>query len=146
VAWISALEAIAVLEHVIRLRGGWEWIDLDAPHPEPRRVALPLAGGLPAARRSRLTRRFGCPPIDANRESLWLRLEHVWGLLAIELNGELIGCEHNAGEGIRIPLSNPLPRNKLVLVCCAIDLPGSLRGDARCWGEIALVVRSTRVD
>ena len=73
-------------EHLIRLRKGWELEDLDSPDHRPQRVSLPLEAGWAGARRLRLTRRFGCPPLNPGSESLWLRLESVLGLASLRLN------------------------------------------------------------
>ena len=61
-------------KHLIRLRGGWESVDLDSPNSVPQRITLPVPAGWNLARRLRLTRRFGCPRLDPSTESVWLQL------------------------------------------------------------------------
>ena len=126
--------------HLIRLRKGWESIDLDSLDPRPERITLPLPAGWRSARRLRLTRRFGCPPLNPDIESLWLRLESVSGLASLRLNGRDLPvgpCFHGT---IDIPLVELPARNELALELSAAA--GDPAGDSTAWGEIALLIRS----
>ena len=126
-------------EHLIRLRKGWESIDLDSLDPRPERITLPLPAGWRSARRLRLTRRFGCPPLNPDIESLWLRLESVPGLASLRLNGRDIPLGPYAHGTIDIRLAELRPRNELAL---DLSAPGDPAGDSTAWGEIALLIRS----
>ena len=127
-------------EHPIRLRGGWEL------HPPtaggvPEKVALPLDGWPPQWGPARLVRRFQTPPLDPDRETLWLRLDAVPGLRAVTLNGHPLATDPLSGATVLLPLGAACStRNVLELVVepcrAAVDR------DLSPWGEIALVVRS----
>lgn len=128
-------------DHLIRLRKGWESLDLDLPTPRPETITLPLPAGRLSARRLRLTRRFGCPPFDPRAESLWLRLESVLGLTSLSLNGRELPLELLARGDIDIPLPDLHPRNELALELSG-GLPGDSSGATGTWGAIALLIRS----
>jgi len=130
-------------EHVIRLRKGWESIDLDSLDPRPVRITLPLRAEWRSDRRLRLTRRFGCPPWNPRTESLWLRLESVAGLASLRLNGidlPLVGQDSLGAIDIR--LAELRPRNELALEISGADAPAAPPGASTAWGEIALLIRS----
>jgi len=127
-------------EHLIRLRKGWESIDLDSLDPRPERITLPLPAGWRSARRLRLTRRFGCPPLNPDIESLWLRLESVSGLASLQLNGRDIPLGPYPHGTLDIRLEELRPRNELALELSAAA--GDPAGDSTAWGEIALLIRS----
>ena len=129
-------------EHAIRLRGGWEW--LEVPHADGSNVAqpasLPLTWPSPLPPRVRLTRRFGAPRIDESKESLWLRLEHVGGLESIRLNGQSLDFDRDARRleillDARAPL---LSRNQLELEAIPQEQGD---GSSEPWGNVALVVQ-----
>jgi len=128
-----------VAEHAIRLRGGWEW--LEVPHAGESNVAhpvsLPLNWPFPLPPRVRLTRRFGAPRIDESTETLWLRLEHVGGLESIRLNGQSLEFDRNARR-LEVPLVALLSRNQLEL-----EAIPQVQGDGfnEPWGNVALVVQ-----
>jgi hypothetical protein len=124
-----------VPDHRIRLRGGWELIDVDEPGSAPARVTLPLVSGLPRGGRVRLIRKFGRPPVDDRAESVWLSLDHVTGLRAASLNGRPLAIELPLEGRIEIPVDLP-ERNELVLEA---DLPGGSRAWPP-WGEVALLI------
>ena len=115
-------------EHLIRLRGAWDWTAPDGP----RRVDLPATWPAGLAGPLVLARRFQRPRIDPDREALALRLEAVPGLLRVRLNGVEIGGPA-AGE---IPLGDLPARNLLELEA---DPAGLGAGP---WGAIALVIRA----
>jgi hypothetical protein len=131
-------------EHLIRLRGGWLWLEPQARGrlPDPsmsRRLTLPLSWpqGNTGKGRVRLTRSFATPRIDPEREILLLRLEHVHGLVSAELNAREITRSAPGTTTIDIPLPYPLPcRNHLVLEVES-PLPGV---DVEKWGVVALVI------
>ena len=128
-------------EHLIRLRKGWESIDLDSPDPRPERITLPLPMGWGSGRRLRLTRRFGCPPLNPHGESLWLRLESVAGLASLRLNGRDLPLGQDSHGTIDIRLAELRPRNELALELSGAA-PAAPPGDSTTWGEIALLIRS----
>jgi len=130
-----------VSEHLIRLRKGWESIDLDSPDPRPERITLPLPVGWGSGRRLRLTRRFGCPPLNPHGESLWLRLESVAGLASLRLNGRDLPLGQDSHGTIDIRLAELRPRNELALELSGAA-PAAPPGDSTTWGEIALLIRS----
>lgn len=115
-------------EHVIRFRGGWT--DGSA------RLGLPADWTESDAIPTRLERAFQAPPLRG-RESLWLRLDAVAGLLCIRLNGMALHAD-SAAEGLEIRLAGLLPRgNRLELeidpACVVVPTGG--------WGHVALVIR-----
>src|SRR5205823_3450154 len=83
-------------EHWIRLRGGWEW-HVPGAGQEPRRVTLPLAG-FPGG--ALLVRSFQKPPLDLRRETLWLRLDAVPGLVLVALNGRELVRDPSRTSGL----------------------------------------------
>jgi hypothetical protein len=129
-------------EHLIRLRGGWEWTDLEAPLSPPGRMTLPATRPWGRARRVRLCRRFGRPPIDTRTETLCLRLDKVPGLKSIAINDTLIAVAAGRLGPLEICLADSPERNLLVLELSppAAESPGQEANLP--WGEIALVVRS----
>ena len=127
-------------EHRIRLRGGWELLEVESSQTVPAHVNLPL-GVIPTGSRTvRLTRRFGRPRLDRRRESLWLFLGSVAGLRSASLNGSMLAIEGPAGEGLEIPVEIS-ERNELVLEA---ELPAA-RGEAFPWGDIALLIRPSPI-
>jgi hypothetical protein len=131
-----------VPEHLIRLRGGWESIDLDDSDPCPKRITLPVPRGSGQSRRLRLARRFGRPPLDARTESLWLRLDRVAGLRSLMLNGSDIPVRLSSEGSIELPLAELPDRNELVL---EVTLPAAAPqepGGPTAWGDVALLIRS----
>ena len=129
-------------QHLIRLRKGWELIDLDSPDLRPAPITLPLPAGWGAARRLRLTRRFGCPPLSLQSESLWLRLESVPGLASLQLNGHDLPLGPYFQGTIDIRLADLPARNELALELSGGASLGAPPGDRVAWGEIALLIRS----
>ena len=122
-------------EHLIRLRKGWELIDLDSPDLRPAPITLPLPAGWGAARRLRLTRRFGCPPLSLQGESLWLRLESVPGLASLRLNGHDLPLGPYFQGTIDIRLADLLARNELALELSGGCPLGSSTRRPRCLGR-----------
>jgi hypothetical protein len=125
-----------VPDHRIRLRGGWESIDLRAPARPPTRVTLPVRWGATEASMVQLTRRFGRPPFDPRGESLWLSLGHVAGLRTARLNGHPLATEGLADGTLEV-LLEPAERNELVL---DVEVTPD-QGEGPQWGDIALVIR-----
>jgi hypothetical protein len=132
-----------VSDHLIRLRGGWEAIDLDSDDPRPRRITLP--GDLARGRkgRVRLVRRFGRPRLGGPDETLSLRMERVPGLITAVFNGNRLPLELLANDPIEF---RPVPlrdRNELVLDVDTVAAGDQAGAKPAPWGEIALVI--TRV-
>jgi hypothetical protein len=122
-------------DHVIRLRGGWDW---DAG--PTRRVSLPIDDWPTPNCLVRLVRRFQSPPIDPRDESLWLRLDAVPGLRSVHLNGGPLIDTANAGSAIETPLYDVLPAgNRLELL---VETGEAVAGGSGGWGLVALIVRS----
>jgi hypothetical protein len=131
-----------MLEHLIRLRKGWELVDLDSPDHCTQRVTLPLEAGWTGARRLRLTRRFGCPPLKPGLESLWLRLESVLGLALLRLNDRDLTPGPGVQGIIDIHLAELPARSVLTLeLSSAATLPDAQRGGSLACGEITLLIR-----
>jgi hypothetical protein len=120
-------------EHLIRLRGGWEW---HAPGDGPaQRVALPMIWPAGLTTHVRLLRSFQRPPLDPAREALALRLESISGLVVVRLNGRALAHPEPGVSALSLPLDDPLPpRNVLELEA------GPLTESAEPWGTIALVI------
>jgi hypothetical protein len=127
-------------QHRIRLRGGWE-CDWPSDDNRPRRLTLPLAFLAGDSTRIRLVRSFQKPPIDADRETLWLELEDVPGLVSVTLNGAEL-ARPDPGTRSLCPRLDPdlPPRSQLVLDVDAVLLQNALAAGSL-WGSIALVIR-----
>lgn len=121
-------------EHHIRLRGGWEILDLDQLDQGPRRINLPMRFAPGKPRRVRLVRRFGPPAHDSAREIVSLRIENVPGLVRAALNGQdqRLSPDHRL-ELVDVALN---PRNELVLDVAATDAEDAWDD----WGRVALVI------
>ena len=122
-------------EHKIRLRGGWLQI-----HPDRNTfgswLTFPLAQFPNSPDDLRFARSFQRPPLDPERETLWLDLQSVPGLISIALNGRGLVREANPGHVESLPLGIDLPsRNQLIL-----QVNPSIRPEQP-WGVIALVIR-----
>jgi hypothetical protein len=132
-------------EHVIRLRGGWLWYDVEPPADATgvgagRRISLPISWPEPARsmRTVWLFRSFGAPPLEDPRQGVALRLEQVRGIISARLNGRELARPGPGLDSLEIPLPGGLPpRNTLVL---EVDPRGLLPGPGP-WGVIALVIR-----
>ena len=84
----------------------------------------------------RFSRSFQHPPLDHDREALWLDLQSVPGLISIVLNGRELVREVNPGHVESFSLGIDLPlRNQLVL-----QVDPSVRPEHP-WGVVALVIR-----
>jgi hypothetical protein len=129
-------------EHWIRLRGGWEAVDLDDPLALCVRMNLPVFWTGEKTRRLRLRRRFGRPALDRQDESLWLRIDRATGLYRLTLNGCELPIAAGTSGPIEIPLRTISDRNELVLEVCY--QPSAMASEARAggWGEIALLIRA----
>jgi hypothetical protein len=128
-------------EHWIRLRGGWEAVDLDDPLAQPIRMTLPVSWTGEEPRQLRLLRRFGRPPLDLLSESIWLRIDRVSGLYRLALNDRELSISPAVNGPVEFPLRTILDRNELVLEAF---FKSEARGSEVCtrgWGEIALVIR-----
>jgi hypothetical protein len=120
-------------EHLIRLRGGWEWHE---PGADPsRRVTLPMTWPAGLSGRVRLVRSFHRPPFDPARETLAIGLESVAGLVLVRLNDRELAWPDAGVTALRLPLDDPLPpRNVLEL-----EVEPPVVG-VEPWGTIALVI------
>jgi hypothetical protein len=125
-------------DHWIRLRGGWR-ADRETPAGPPGWVALPLPQppwpDPPAA----LRRAFHAPPIDADREAVWLRLERTAGLRAVRLNGATLVAGTTGPGVIAVRLPVDLPARSLLELEPEPDFAPP--ADAGEWGRVALVIR-----
>jgi hypothetical protein len=128
-------------EHLIRLRGGWEWRDPGAA--SARRVALPMTWPAGLTAHVRLVRSFQRPTIDPAREALALRLESVSGLVAVWLNGRELARPDAGTTALCLPLDDPMPPRNVLVLEVDPTTPGRAGADPEPWGEIALVIRPT---
>jgi hypothetical protein len=128
-------------EHVIRFRGGWECHGLGGAAGNARRLTLPTVWNDGSPARMRLTRRFGCPPLEPGCQALSLRMDQVPGIDSLELNGRSIARVSPQISSYRIELGELTERNLLVLEFDR-STPASESWEGRQWGVIALVISS----
>ncbi|MFI5454260.1 MAG: hypothetical protein ACHRXM_02315 [Isosphaerales bacterium] len=130
-----------MIEHRIRLRGGWGCCAAGLPDSDEQRVTLPIRWSPDGLGRMRLTRRFGRPPFDPDRELLILRLDQVAGIRCILLNGQPIAGVAPEKSLYELQIDHSRDRNLLVL---EIERPlpcMESAGASAEWGIVALVVR-----
>jgi hypothetical protein len=128
-----------VIEHRIRLRGGWECRTIEATPGDLERLTLPTHW--PSGRRRLLTRRFGRPRLGPGSRVLLL-MEQVPGIRSLLLNGQPAARASPEASRYEIPLGALPERNHLVLEIeppRSTD-PASLAAPG--WGEIALLIRT----
>lgn len=124
-------------EHWIRLRGGWTadrgpsaesggWLTLPMTRP-------PWPDAPRAVRRS-----FQTPPLDRDREELWLVIAAMPGLRSIRLNGQPLLAEASGNTSREIPLPAHLSGRCLLELELEEALSHSEAGE---WGQVALVIR-----
>jgi hypothetical protein len=129
-------------EHLIRLRAGWDCRAAGATAAEHRRLTLPVRWARDQADRLILSRKFGRPPFDQEREQVLLRMDQVSGIFNLTVNGEPMGPVSTQNQRYEIVLGNLRARNTLMI---EIENPCSITeisASEREWGQIALVVRS----
>jgi hypothetical protein len=129
-----------MIEHQIRLRGGWQY-DLRPDQDIRGWITLPLSAFSEGTQRLRLIRSFQTPPLDLDREALWLKLDHVHGLIAVFLNDHEIARPSPGATNLCLRIEHQLPaRNQLVLevdtLLAGDDLPAGSH-----WGDISLLIR-----
>jgi hypothetical protein len=130
------------MEHLIRLRGAWEWWDPAALGNKPRRVNLPVLWPTGMPQPFRLRRRFGAPPFDPAKEDLVLRFEDVPGLRSAWLNGRLLVGLESQRDLTQVSLVGLVERrNELEL---EVDPGGWAEAgpEAVPWGSVALVIKT----
>lgn len=129
-------------EHIIRLRGGWEW---QSKSGESARLSLPIRRPLVWKGRRILYRYFHRPPIDPLAERLEIAIEATPGLLGVLLNGQALEFSRLLAPPLRIRLPDPLPTRNCLVLEVDFDLADDL--NATEWGVIALavVVRSNPI-
>jgi len=131
----------SVIEHRIRLRGGWGCCAAGLPETDEHRVTLPMRWSPDGLGRMRLTRRFGRPPFDPDRELLILRLDQVAGIRSMLLNGQPVAGVAPERSFYELQINHSRDRNLLVLEV-ERPLPGMESAGASAeWGIVALVVR-----
>jgi hypothetical protein len=129
-----------LIEHRIRLRGGWECRDEGLPNSQDR-LTLPVEWGRHGPVCTRLLRRFGRPPFDRASQALLLEMNNVAGIRALFLNGHAITPVAVETSSYLIALG-PIPeRNRLEIEVDRSWLESEV-ASIMPWGEIALVVRS----
>jgi hypothetical protein len=133
-----------VHDHRIRLRGGWEYCRVDSAGVRER-ITLPTRWASEQPGRGRLTRRFGCPPLDAGHQVLLLSLQQVPGIHSIRLNQQEIPRVSPDQSSYEILLDSLPLRNVLVLEVESPLAQGRTDPETADWGCIALVIR-TRAD
>jgi len=130
-----------VTEHRIRLGGGWGCCAAGLPKSAEQRVTLPIRWRPDGLGRLRLTRRFGRPPFEPEREVLILRLDQVAGIHCILLNGQPVAGVSPESSMYEIQLEHALDRN-LLEIELEPPLAGVEAAEATAeWGIIALVIR-----
>jgi hypothetical protein len=129
-----------ISEHVIKLRGGWEWHD-PAEASGLRRATLPLDEFPAAPGRFRLVRHFQTPPLDPHSESLLLRLEHVPGLVSVSFNGVNLPTEPSGVAPIWLRLEGTLARRNTLSLEIEPSAFSTFSSVATSWGIISLVIR-----
>lgn len=121
-------------EHLIRLRGGWELLDLDADASHATPLTLPVVWEpRPAPRRLRLVRKFGKPRVGRAR----LVLEAVAGLRAMTLNGGSLAIDPEPTGRLNVELP-PLGERNVLALDVVIDGPSD--EPTPDWGSIALSI------
>lgn len=131
-----------MIDHWIRLRGGWEWSDAEHPGTPARRVRLPLDPCARVAGVIRLSRWFHAPPLDPASEEIVLHLTDVHGLRGVWLNDRRLASPQAPGEPLVLALDGlRAARNRLVLEA-QLSAPESGGPAPESWGAIALVIRS----
>jgi hypothetical protein len=133
---------IAMLEHQIRLRRGWEIREAASPESRVGRLELPVRWNFDRPTRIFLTRRFGRVAHDPTRQVLLLQMDQVCGIHAMSVNGQPVAGVSSAAAQYTLELHELAERNILTL---EIETPpgGALPdGRSRDWGVIALVVRT----
>jgi hypothetical protein len=126
-------------EHRIALRRAWEGQFCTAEGVVARRVDLPTRID-PSWGRFRLDRAFQPPRIDPEKESLFLRLERIAGLVGAWLNDEPVAEAFPSRGPIELAIGIPPPRRcRLTL---DVEPPKGATGtDLDDWGHVALVIR-----
>lgn len=129
----------AMPQHRIQLRAAWSCQAVGGQGAALGRIDLPAGGLASLGGEFHLSRGFGSPPIDPDRETVRLVLEAVPGLKAVRLNGDVLEASHEGSAMVVVSLDGKLQRrNRLVLevdAACAGNKP---------WGEIALVIDDRR--
>jgi len=130
-----------VTEHRIRLRGGWGCCAAGLPESAEQRVTLPIRFSPDGLGRIRLTRRFGRPPFDHDRQILILQLDQVAGIHCLLLNGQPIAGVSPDTLRYEIQLDHSRDRNVLVLEIEPPPPGVEAGGNSAEWGNVALVLR-----
>ena len=128
-------------EHRIRLRGGWVCQSASTAADQPERITLPIRWDPDKPRRMRLSRRFGCPPVDRERQRLLLELCQARGIHLLLLNGKEVTGISAAKSSYLIPLDEIDERNTLVLEVETGETHGGAAESGSDWGEVAILVR-----
>jgi len=126
-----------VSEHAIRLRAGWEALDLDDAAAEPFRLDLPVDwrvyearfGRLP--RRLQLSRRFGRPLSGAPNYRAIVHLGAAEGVVSLAINGVAIPWTTDGPGRLRAELPALQPRNLLMVEIEPTGPTPTAWGDAR---------------
>jgi hypothetical protein len=138
----AAAGVVIMTEHRIKLRRGWECQETGSPPSAARRLELPTRWTFEMPTRLTLTRRFGRPALDLDRQVLLLEMEQIAGTHSILLNAQPIALASATTSSHTIRLSDLAERNVLVL---EIETPApvvSAAGIVDDWGMISLIVRT----
>ena len=122
--------------HLIRLRGGWERLGPGGA-VEATRVVLPLAAPFDAPGRLRLGRWFQAPPLEPDKETLWLRLDSVPGLVSVGFIGSVIARGPFQESPVILPLGGALPARNRVVLDAEFPEPAGFP-----WGDVGLLIRA----
>lgn len=126
-------------EHAIRLRAGWEALDLDDAAAEPFRLNLPVDWRAYEARfgriptRIQLSRRFGRPLAGAPNYRAIVHLDTAEGVVALAFNGVTIPWTTDGPGRLRAELPALQPRNLLMV---EIEPTGPT---PTAWGDASIV-------
>ena len=128
-------------EHRIRLRGGWVCQSALAEQGPPERITLPIRWDPANPRRLRLSRRFGRPPFDPERQSVLLELDEARGIHSLLLNGKALATISPAKSYYLLPLAEIAERNTLIIGVETGQSCAALAEVSPDWGQIAILIR-----
>jgi hypothetical protein len=88
-----------------------------------------------------LARWFQTPTLDPRRESLWLRLDSVPGLIVVALNGDTIAQAPFSAFPLLFPLPEVLPARNRIILDAYFPGPPDVPAIGFLWGEVGLLIQ-----